>query len=346
LQGAGGVGGLIATTHHTYDPTPQTSTYFVAYDGNGNVMGLVDAADGGVVAEYDYDPWGREKIELGGSIQSSFTYNTRFFDAIQSLYYYGLRYFDSDNSMWLSRDPQGEKEALGLYSFVSNNPVLFADVLGERGFTPGGWPYSPLAPVPWPTPTTQHPGTYSPSDAYDDLAVVRGVILAWRGNGWKFAPRLADLSLNGSKDRRFAENDEIEALRTHSSFTDKFSREYVTQNICTRYPAGVSDYHDVVRDDVRYGKHQWLVGQTAGALFADVGSAYGQVGYEIQLRFTDHGKSVNASFFGADTYNFDPDTALLPSGADPIAAFDRLQKHGWANVYDSEIYFEVNWCCP
>ncbi|MCD6338736.1 MAG: hypothetical protein J7M29_05075 [Verrucomicrobia bacterium] len=48
LQGADGVGGLLWITHHET---------FVAYDGNGNVIGLISASDGFVVAQYEYGPF-------------------------------------------------------------------------------------------------------------------------------------------------------------------------------------------------------------------------------------------------------------------------------------------------
>ena len=53
LQGAGGVGGLLSVTVHT---GPNTGAYFCCYDGNGNVMGLINAADGSLAARYEYGP--------------------------------------------------------------------------------------------------------------------------------------------------------------------------------------------------------------------------------------------------------------------------------------------------
>ena len=50
LQGAGGVGGLLKET------CLGISTNFLAYDGNGNVVALVNAQDGSAPARYDYGP--------------------------------------------------------------------------------------------------------------------------------------------------------------------------------------------------------------------------------------------------------------------------------------------------
>ncbi len=53
-QGAGGVGGLLEVSYHGSTIT----NCFPAYDGNGNVMALINAADGTQVANYDYGPFG------------------------------------------------------------------------------------------------------------------------------------------------------------------------------------------------------------------------------------------------------------------------------------------------
>src|SRR5208337_3271102 len=52
--GAGGVGGLLETSYHG----SSTTNCFAPYDGNGNVMALVNAANGTIAAGYDYGPFG------------------------------------------------------------------------------------------------------------------------------------------------------------------------------------------------------------------------------------------------------------------------------------------------
>jgi len=51
MQGAGGVGGLLILDDS------QGASYFYEYDGNGNVLGLINAKDGTTAAQYDYDPY-------------------------------------------------------------------------------------------------------------------------------------------------------------------------------------------------------------------------------------------------------------------------------------------------
>lgn len=53
-QGAGGVGGLLQVGYYG----SSTTNCFVAFDGNGNVAGLISAADGTSVGQYEYGPFG------------------------------------------------------------------------------------------------------------------------------------------------------------------------------------------------------------------------------------------------------------------------------------------------
>ena len=59
LQGAGGVGGLLAVqTREPGGPLGQMKTYFPCYDGNGNVMSYINAATGIIEQEEEYGPFG------------------------------------------------------------------------------------------------------------------------------------------------------------------------------------------------------------------------------------------------------------------------------------------------
>ncbi|MGH7942745.1 MAG: hypothetical protein ACREFR_16930, partial [Limisphaerales bacterium] len=77
LQGAGGVGGLLEMSEYG----SQTTNCFVAFDGNGNVMALVNAADGTLAAEYDYGPFG-EPIRMTGPMArlNPFRFSTKYDD--------------------------------------------------------------------------------------------------------------------------------------------------------------------------------------------------------------------------------------------------------------------------
>src|SRR5206468_4228131 len=64
LQGAGGVGGLLALVVHN---GTLAGTYFYGYDGNGNVAVLINAADGSEAARYEYGPFG-ELLRVSGPL--------------------------------------------------------------------------------------------------------------------------------------------------------------------------------------------------------------------------------------------------------------------------------------
>jgi RHS repeat-associated protein len=128
MQGGGGVGGLLSMT---VVAGPNAGTYFFCYDGNGNVVALVNAANGAVAANYEYGPFG-ELIRATGPLAfaNPFLFSTKFYDWETGLYYYGYRYYNPSTGRWLSRDPIEERGGRNLCSFVSNLPVNSWDLLG------------------------------------------------------------------------------------------------------------------------------------------------------------------------------------------------------------------------
>jgi RHS repeat-associated protein len=121
LQGAGGVGGLLAMS-------TATGVYIPAYDGNGNVVAYVDASTETVVGEYEYSPFGEVLRATGAT--ATFGFSTKYADAKTGLVYYGYRFYDPGTGRWLSRDPIGEEGGVNLYGFVDNDGVKWWDVSG------------------------------------------------------------------------------------------------------------------------------------------------------------------------------------------------------------------------
>jgi RHS repeat-associated protein len=134
LSGAGGVGGLLSATTHC---SPLT-TYWFAYDGNGDVVNLIDMSSGAISAHYEYDPFGRLVCKEGSYADGNeYRFSTKRYCAMWSLYDYGYRHYSPDLGRWISRDPHGITQFANLYDYTANAPLLKTDYLGLQVTIPG-----------------------------------------------------------------------------------------------------------------------------------------------------------------------------------------------------------------
>jgi RHS repeat-associated protein len=146
-QGAGGVSGLLEVSYYG----SATTNCFPAFDGNGNVAALINAADGTVSANYEYGPFG-EPIRMTGAMakDNPFRFSTKYDDDESDLLYYGYRYYKPSTGTWPNQDPLGDlaffqghtgnsenkvqqlqrRSLLPSYLFVQNNPIVKFDLLG------------------------------------------------------------------------------------------------------------------------------------------------------------------------------------------------------------------------
>ncbi len=167
LQGAGGIGGLLARSDRLsviplilspIDPQPQNvvSSYYHS-DGNGNVTVLVEP-NGLTVASYEYDPFGNI-ISMSGPLAGAnkYRFSSKEWNDNTATYYYGYRFYDPNLQRWLNRDPLSNIGRLvrfgsfmqseinvgrniasfeswggaNLYCFVDNDPADEYDPVGE-----------------------------------------------------------------------------------------------------------------------------------------------------------------------------------------------------------------------
>ena len=71
-----------------------TTNCFSAFDGNGNVMALVNTADGMSLANYAYGPFGELIQQTGIMVRNNpIRFSTKYQDDESDLFYYGYRYY-------------------------------------------------------------------------------------------------------------------------------------------------------------------------------------------------------------------------------------------------------------
>jgi RHS repeat-associated protein len=123
MQGAGGVGGLLAEKQGA-------NTYYPTYDGNGNVSEYV-TGNGAIAAHFEYDPFGNLTVDSENNAATfPYRFSTKPQDPTTGLYFYTYRWYDPLTGRWPSRDPIEERGGLNLYGFVRNNGLSLVDYLG------------------------------------------------------------------------------------------------------------------------------------------------------------------------------------------------------------------------
>jgi RHS repeat-associated protein len=153
---SGMAGGLLAIRDETED-----KCYLPAYDGNGNVTALVEAATGTIAAAYEYTPFGELLRKHGDyAAKNPFRWSTQYGDDETGLVYYGYRYYSPRLGRFINQDPIKEWGGINLYAFTGNNPVNFIDLLGLDDYFSGGW----------------DPPPDNENDYYDDTPMTRIVI--------------------------------------------------------------------------------------------------------------------------------------------------------------------------
>ncbi|MCZ7591510.1 MAG: RHS repeat-associated core domain-containing protein [Kiritimatiellae bacterium] len=111
LQGAGGVGGLLARVRQGNIPDP----LYYASDANGNVTDVLNN-NGALAAHYEYDPFGNTIAQSGVLAEANpFRFSSKYWDSETGIYYYGFRYYDAPTGRWLSPDPLGDQAFYRLY---------------------------------------------------------------------------------------------------------------------------------------------------------------------------------------------------------------------------------------
>ena len=132
LEGAGGIGGLLARSSG-YSAGNWTSHAYYHADGNGNITCLIDANQS-VVASYRYDPFGNTLSQSGTLADANvYRFSSKEIHTNSGMYYYGYRFYDPSLQRWINRDPLGERGSKNLHRFVANSPANRLDFWGLQG---------------------------------------------------------------------------------------------------------------------------------------------------------------------------------------------------------------------
>jgi RHS repeat-associated protein len=130
LQGAGGIGGLLAMTLNTAPGPSSSNSMYYHSDGNGNVTMLINPSQS-IVAKYLYDAFGNVLSKSGILADVNlYRFSSKEAHLNSGLVYYLCRYYDPNLQRWLNRDPVEERGGLNLYGFVRNNPITRTDLRG------------------------------------------------------------------------------------------------------------------------------------------------------------------------------------------------------------------------
>ncbi|MGH7981257.1 MAG: RHS repeat domain-containing protein, partial [Limisphaerales bacterium] len=123
LQGAGGIGGLLARTTYGQELPGAPTTSFYHSDGNGNVTAMI-YPDQQLAAKYLYDPFGN-MLAMSGPLRNfnKYRFSSKEWDDNSGLYYYLYRLYDPDLQRWPNRDPLGDFGSL-LYVSLHKSPYL------------------------------------------------------------------------------------------------------------------------------------------------------------------------------------------------------------------------------
>jgi len=106
------------------------------FNAHGDVVQLTDNA-GTVTKNYDYDAFGVEK-NPDAADTNAFRYCGEYFDKETGNIYLRARYYDPDAGRFISEDSvRGDANdplSLNLYTYSSNNPIMFIDPTGHMNY--------------------------------------------------------------------------------------------------------------------------------------------------------------------------------------------------------------------
>ncbi len=114
-------------------------TYRLITDQVGSVRLVVNASDGSIAQQLDYNSAGVVTADSNPGFQP-FGFAGGLYDRDTQLVRFGARDYDPEAGRWTAKDPLGFGGGdTNVYAYVGGNPVSFIDPLGLWSFTAGGY---------------------------------------------------------------------------------------------------------------------------------------------------------------------------------------------------------------
>ena len=115
------------------------NTYYYMYNVQGDVVGLVDAETGSIVATYEYDAWGKCTAVTNATgytvgADNPFRYRGYYYDSETGYYYLNSRYYSPEFGRFINADSLIDNRGLNtqnLYAYCGNNSVNNRDDSGQ-----------------------------------------------------------------------------------------------------------------------------------------------------------------------------------------------------------------------
>ena len=116
-----------------------TMLFYYLYNVQGDVIAIVRAATGQIVATYSYDAWGKCTVTNAAGYavgeKNPFRYRGYYYDTETGFYYVSSRYYDPEIGRFINADDiaylgMGGLTSYNLFAYCGNNPVMGYDPYG------------------------------------------------------------------------------------------------------------------------------------------------------------------------------------------------------------------------
>ncbi len=115
-----------------------TMLFYYLYNVQGDVIAIVRAATGQIVAKYSYDAWGNCTVTnaTGYAVgdKNPFRYRGYYYDTETGLYYLNSRYYNPEFGRFISADGLIDNRGAtsqNLFAYCYNNPINYSDADGH-----------------------------------------------------------------------------------------------------------------------------------------------------------------------------------------------------------------------